>query len=110
MMYRGLRPIVLAAGVALVTALPGISEAAFTPFSFGGDNVPNTGNSITPTVTSFRTALGTDNDSILQSFPSGRREINWDGGSPTNTATTTSPTPLTAFLNTRGALLTNPNP
>src|SRR5262245_32288515 len=107
MMNRGLHPIILAAGVALVAAWPGISEAAFMEFAFGGNNVQGTGNTITPTVTNFRNALGMDNDNILMSLPGGRREINWDGG---GTATSPSATPLTAFLNNRGALLTNPLP
>jgi hypothetical protein len=34
---------------------------------------------ITPTVTGFRTALGTLNANVAGSFGSGRREINWDG-------------------------------
>ena len=36
----------------------------------------------------------------------GRREINWDGGSPTNATTTLTGTPLITFLNTRGANIT----
>src|SRR4029453_3381162 len=33
---------------------------------------------IAPTVTNFRTALGTLNSNVPGSFGSGRREINWD--------------------------------
>jgi hypothetical protein len=109
MMKRGLHPIVLAVGVALVTALPGISEAAFVQIAASGDSNPDSIR--TGGVDLFRTALGNpDNDSILSSFPSGRREINWDGGSTTNSTTAPGPTPFTVFLNTRGALITNPSP
>jgi len=106
MMKRGLHPIVLAVGVALVTALPGISEAAFVQIAVSGDSNPDSIRTLG--VDLFRGALGNpDNDSILSSFPSGRREINWDGGSTTNSTTAPGPTPFTVFLNTRGALITN---
>jgi len=59
--------------------------------------------SIQSTVDQFRAALGTVNNANNPGQPSGRREINWDGGSPTNSATTLTGTPLTTFLNTRGA-------
>jgi hypothetical protein len=63
--------------------------------------------SIQSTVDEFRAALGTTNN-VNNPGPlaSGRREINWDGGSPTNATTSLSGTPLTAFLNTRGANIT----
>src|SRR6266849_3486388 len=64
------------------------------------------GASIQSTVDQFRAALGTVNNANNPGQVSGRREINWDGGSPTNAATTLSGTPLTAFLNTRGANIT----
>jgi hypothetical protein len=62
--------------------------------------------SIQSTVDQFRASLGTVNNANNPGQTSGRREINWDGGSPTNAATTLSGTPLTAFLNTRGANIT----
>ena len=62
--------------------------------------------SIQSTVDQFRAALGATNNGNNPGQPSGRREINWDGGSPTNAATTLSGTPLTTFLNTRGANIT----
>ena len=62
--------------------------------------------SIQSTVDQFRAALGTVDNANNTGQVSGRREINWDGGSPTNAATTLSGTPLTAFLNTRGANIT----
>jgi hypothetical protein len=63
--------------------------------------------SIQSTVDQFRAALGvTNNANNPGPLASGHREINWDGGSPTNAATTLSGTPLTTFLNTRGANIT----
>jgi hypothetical protein len=62
--------------------------------------------SIQSTVDQFRAALGLTNNGNNPGQPSGHREINWDGGSPTNAATSLSGTPLTAFLNTRGANIT----
>src|SRR3984893_7685035 len=59
--------------------------------------------SIQSTVDQFRAALGAVKNGNNPGQTSGRREINWDGGSPTNAATTLSGTPLTAFLSTRGA-------
>ena len=62
--------------------------------------------SIQSTVDQFRAALGIINNGNNPSQTSGHREINWDGGSPTNSTTTLSGTPLTVFLNTRGANIT----
>ena len=62
--------------------------------------------SIQSTVDQYRAALGLVNNGNNPGLTSGHREINWDGGSPTNAATTLSGTPLTAFLNTRGANIT----
>jgi hypothetical protein len=59
--------------------------------------------SIQSTVDQFRAALGAVNNGNNPGQASGRREINWDGGSPTNAATTLTGTPFTTFLNTRGA-------
>jgi hypothetical protein len=60
------------------------------------------------TVDAFRAALGDpDNGNTLMSLPSGRREINWDGGG--NNFTTTAPvTPFNVFLNTRGSQFITP--
>jgi hypothetical protein len=49
--------------------------AAPIMFSASGPGVAD----ITPTVTSFRTALGNLNPNVAGSLGSGRREINWDG-------------------------------
>jgi hypothetical protein len=62
--------------------------------------------SIQSTVDQYRAALGAVNNANNAGQPSGRREINWDGGSPTNATTTLTGTPLTTFLNTRGANIT----
>jgi hypothetical protein len=62
--------------------------------------------SIQSTVDQFRAALGAVNNGNNPGQPTGRREINWDGGSPTNATTSLSGTPLTTFLNTRGANIT----
>jgi hypothetical protein len=63
--------------------------------------------SIQSTVDQFRAALGaTNNANNPGPLASGRREINWDGGSPTNATATLTGTPLTTFLNTRGANIT----
>ena len=61
---------------------------------------------IQDTVDKFRAALGNPNNGNTPGpLPSGRREINWDGGGQ---ATTVSPAPFAGFLNIRGALLTTP--
>jgi hypothetical protein len=59
-------------------------------------------------VDEFRAALGDNNGSVAAMFPSGRREINWDGGNPNVTATTDPVTPFNVFLNNRGAQFTTP--
>jgi hypothetical protein len=56
------------------------------------------------TVEAFRTALGNPNNGNAGPQPSGRREINWDGGG--STATTDPVTPFDVFLNSRGARFT----
>ncbi len=68
---------------------------------------PN-GSAIQSTVDQFRIALG-DNNGVTppaQPLTTGRREINWDGGSPTVTATTIMPQLTDNFLNGRGARFT----
>jgi hypothetical protein len=60
-------------------------------------------------VDAYRRALGDPNNgNTLASLPSGRREINWDGGNPAIMATTPPVTPFNTFLNTRGAQFTTP--
>ena len=96
----------LVAGLILVQAAPAqtndLSAKQFvapTVFQAAGPSAA----SIQSTVDQFRAALGATNNGNNPAQTSGRREINWDGGSPTNAATTLSGTPLTTFLNTRGA-------
>jgi hypothetical protein len=65
--------------------------------------------SIQSTVDAYRAALGaTNNGNTATALTSGRREINWDGGSPTVNTTTAPVTPFDTFLNTRGARFTTP--
>ncbi len=65
--------------------------------------------SIQGTVDAFRLALGDPNNGNVPGQPSGRREINWDGGSTTNLNTVaTVGSTLTNFQSTRGALFTTP--
>jgi hypothetical protein len=87
---------ILVAGVAAPVA------AAPILFSASGVNAA----AIQATVDSFRAALGSPNNANLAGpLPTGRREINWDGG-----GLVTSPvgTPFAGFQNTRGALFTTP--
>jgi hypothetical protein len=63
--------------------------------------------SIQSTVDQFRAALGgVNNGNTNGPLPTGRREINWDGGGSTNTSP--GPTPFTVFLNTRGSVMETP--
>ena len=65
--------------------------------------------SIQNTVEEYRTALGaTNNGNAVGPIQDGRREINWDGGNPNNTATAVVGTPFNGFLVNRGALFTTP--
>jgi hypothetical protein len=87
----------------LLLGFPAESLASAITFSVGGNN---TTASIQATVDNFRAAIGGANNNNGGSTTGGRREINWDGGGLT-TPTATG-TPLTAFLNNRGALMTTP--
>jgi hypothetical protein len=63
-------------GIALfMGCLSGVAQAGFITFSAAGANAAE----ITPTVDSFRAALGTLNPNDGSHHNSGRREINWDG-------------------------------
>lgn len=94
-------------GSALVLAgaltMPGVAAAAPVLFSSSGATAAD----IQATVDAFRAALGNPNNGNAPGpVAGGRREINWDGGGATTTAT--SGTPLNAFLNIRGAQFTTP--
>jgi hypothetical protein len=93
----------------LITALAWVACAAPAPavtiYSDSGANVA----SITDTVDQFRAALGNPNNANNPGpLPSGRREINWDGGGPPVIDGTAAVTPFTTFQNTRGATFTTP--
>jgi hypothetical protein len=95
----------------LVSAQPALAQSEdFTARHFVAPTVfqaagPSAA-SIQSTVDQYRAALGLTNNGNNPGQSSGHCEINWDGGSPTNANTTLSGTPLTTFLNTRGANLT----
>jgi hypothetical protein len=82
----------------------GVPARAFVPtvFQAAGPSAA----SIQSTVDEFRAKLGGNNNGNNPGLTSGRREINWDGGSTTNATTSPGPTPFTVFLNTRGANIT----
>lgn len=90
------------------------SDAATTDANFVAPEVFQaagpSGNSIQGTANEFRAALGGQNhNSDGPHTDGGRREINWDGGSPANLTTTISPNPFAGFQVTRGALFTTPD-
>ena len=61
--------------------------------------------SIQSMVDAFRAAIGgVNNGNVAGPIPTGRREINWDGGG--STATSIVPTPFDGFLVNRGARFT----
>ena len=65
--------------------------------------------SIQSSVDQYRATLGAPNNGNGPSAVAGRREINWDGGSPTNETTAVAGNPFAGFLITRGALFTTPD-
>jgi hypothetical protein len=66
--------------------------------------------SIQSCVDQYRATLGAPvNGNTPGSQPTGRREINWDGGSINNQTTTLSGNPFAGFLDTRGALFSTPD-
>ena len=88
------------------TAHAQISAAAFEApavFQAAGPNIA----SIQGIIDQYRLAIGgINNGNNPGPLPTGRREINWDGGG--STATSPGPTPFLVFLNTRGAFIETP--
>jgi hypothetical protein len=98
-----------AIAIALVGAfLVGPIDAPATViFSDAGANAA----AIQNTVDTYRAALGSPNNGNAPGpLPSGRREINWDGGGPPVINGTAPVTPFLVFRNTRGATFTTPGP
>jgi hypothetical protein len=110
--------LIAAAAFGLVSVLLPIHQTAnaqdFSSEAFDAPTVFQaagpTADSIRGTVNAFRAvpgfeALNGNNPGPLQS---GRREINWDGGSPNVLDTTAPVTPFNTFLSTRGSQFTTP--
>jgi len=64
--------------------------------------------SIQSTVDAYRAALGANNLNNPGPLQKGRREINWDGGSPNVLDTTAPVNPFLVFRNTRGSQFKTP--
>jgi hypothetical protein len=64
--------------------------------------------SIQSAVDAFRAVLGDNNGNNPGPLEKGRREINWDGGSPDILDTTAPVNPFLVFLNTRGSQFKTP--
>ena len=65
--------------------------------------------SIQSSVDQYRATVGAPNNGNGPSAVTGRREINWDGGSTINETTAVAGNPFSGFLITRGALFTTPD-
>ena len=102
------------AAFGLLSMLLAVSETAHAQ---GANDVPPavfqaagaTAASIQSTVDAFRARLG-DPNNLNNPGPlqKGRREINWDGGSPNVLDTTAPVNPFLVFLNTRGSQFKTP--
>jgi hypothetical protein len=80
------------------------SADAPTVFQAAGPNAA----SIQSSVDAFRAALGVNNLNNPGPLQKGRREINWDGGSPNILDTTAPVNPFLVFRNTRGSQFKTP--
>jgi hypothetical protein len=88
----------------LVLALP-LAPLHAAPITFSASGADAA--AIQPTVDAFRAALGDPNNANNPGpLPSGRREINWDGGGSLDTSV--AGTPFTGFQNIRGATMATP--
>jgi hypothetical protein len=105
------------AALGLLSTLLPISQTAHAQDGLDGDfGAPAifqaagpTATAIQSTVDAYRAALGDPNNGNNPGpLPSGRREINWDGGDPAIMDTTPPVTPFNVFLNTRGSQFTTP--
>jgi hypothetical protein len=92
------------AAVALVVALfPIAADAAIIQFSASGANAA----AIQTTVDAYRAALGANNG-VGGSFPSGRREINWDGTPAAFSAPNNLPPDFFNVNSPRGVVFSTP--
>ncbi|MGH8059263.1 MAG: hypothetical protein ACREOH_18845 [Candidatus Entotheonellia bacterium] len=89
---------------ALTLSLSATSVAAPVVFQAAGPTI----GSIQGSVDAYRGALGDPNGNEEGPLPSGRREINWDGGG-NNQNTAVADNPFADFQITRGALFTTPD-
>jgi hypothetical protein len=108
--HLNIRSTVIAA-FGLLSMLLAVSETAHaqsTPLVFQAAGPDAT--SIQGAVDAFRASLGDNNGNNPGPSASlkGRREINWDGGSPNVLDTTAPVTPFNVFRNTRGSQFTTP--
>ena len=89
--------------LAATLLLGAVDASATTVFSASGADAA----SIVATVDAYRAALGDPNNGNAPGpLPTGRREINWDGGGPPVVNGTAPVTPFVVFRNTRGATFT----
>ena len=100
MTMRG--PLAIAAVLAAAALAPAAAQAA-EPIVFSASGAGPA--AIQSTVDAFRASLGTLNPNNGQSFPSGRREINWDGVPDAFAEPNTLPADFFNTTSTRGLVL-----